>query len=102
LIAAFDNTGKFDIPMAQCQHAGMTVVLDKELETLIGRLVASGRFHTPHEAVGAGLRKLEGEEAISGAFEFFPEGSLAKFFTPENNSEERELFKVCSMAVEDE
>jgi hypothetical protein len=80
----------------------MTVVLDKELETVIVRLVASGRFHTPHEAVGAGLRKLESEGGIPSAFESFPEGSLARFFTPENNSEERELFKACSMAVEDE
>jgi putative addiction module CopG family antidote len=80
----------------------MTVVLDKEIETLIGRLVASGRFHTPNEAVRAGLRKLESEEALPLEFESFPEGSLAKFFTPENNSEERQLFKACSMAVGDE
>jgi len=96
------DTGGFDIALAQCQHAGVTVVLDKELEMLIGRLVASGRFHSPHEAVRAGLQKLEGEAGIPSAFESFPEGSLAKFFTPENNSEERELFKACSMAVEDE
>lgn len=92
----------FDIASPQGQHVGMTVVLDKELETLIGRLVASRRFHTPHDAVGAGLRKLEGEEGIPSAFEDFPEGSLARFYTPENNSEELELFKACSMAVEDE
>jgi Arc/MetJ-type ribon-helix-helix transcriptional regulator len=92
----------FDNALARCQHAEMTVVLDKELETLIGRLVASGRFHTPHEAVGAGLRKLEDQEGISSGFESFPEGSLARFYTPENNSEERDLFKACSMAVEDE
>jgi Arc/MetJ-type ribon-helix-helix transcriptional regulator len=92
----------FDIAFAQCQHGEMTVVLDKELETLIGRLVTSGRFHTPHEAVGAGLRKLEGETGIPAEFESFPEGSMAKFFTAENNSEERELFKACSMAVEDQ
>jgi hypothetical protein len=80
----------------------MTVVLDKELETLITRLVTSGRFQTPTEAVGAGLRKLDREECIPSAFESFPEGSLSKFYTPENNSEERELFKACSMTVEHE
>ena len=58
---------------------------------LIGRLVASGRFHTPDEAVGAGLRKRQGEEGIPLAFESFPEGSLTRFFTPENNSEKREF-----------
>lgn len=73
----------------------MTVVLDKELETLIARLVASGRFHTPNEVVSAGLRKLDREEGVPSAFESFPEGSLAKFYTPKNNSEERELFKAC-------
>ena len=80
----------------------MTVVLDKELETLVGRLVMSGRFQNPREAVGAALRKLEREESLPTAFESFPEGSLAKFFTPENNSEERELFKACSLLIEDE
>jgi Arc/MetJ-type ribon-helix-helix transcriptional regulator len=74
----------------------MTVVLDKDLETLIGRLVANGRFHTPYDAVVAGLQKLEREEGVAAAFESFPEGSLAKFYTPENNSEDRELFKACS------
>jgi hypothetical protein len=91
----------FDIALAQRQHAEMTVVLDKDLETLIGRLVASGRFDSPQEVVGAGLRKLEGEE-LTASFESFPEGSLSKFYNPENNSEERELFKACSMVVEDE
>lgn len=73
----------------------MTLVLSKNSEELLDRLLATGRFRNANEAVDAGLRSLNTEETS-----VYPAGSLLHLYTDESNAEEREMAKVSSMKLE--
>ena len=74
----------------------MTVVLKGEMEALVHRLLASGRYGSAAEAVAAGLKKLDEGTAL----ESFPPGSLRATLTDERNAEELLLLKGSSLTLE--
>ena len=76
----------------------MTVVLKDEMERLVRRLMASGRYENADEAVCAGLKKLE----ECAGFESFPPGSLQGTLTNERNAEELGLLRGSSLMIENE
>ena len=76
----------------------MTVVLNGEMEILVRRLMASGRYTNADDAVCAGLKKLE----ESTGLESFPPGSLQATLTNERNAEELLLLKGSSLMLENE
>jgi Arc/MetJ-type ribon-helix-helix transcriptional regulator len=80
----------------------MTLTLSAKAEALIQQLIASGEFQNPNDAVEAGLQKLMERKTTLELVERFPPGSLAKYYTEENNAEEARLMKGCSFIIEDE
>jgi Arc/MetJ-type ribon-helix-helix transcriptional regulator len=70
----------------------MSLVLSKEDEAVIERLIATGKFRSPQDVVKASLLKLEHDSQTP--IESFPPGSLAHLYTAENNAEELALFKI--------
>lgn len=79
----------------------VNIALTKHFETLIQRLVASGRYNNSSEVVRASLRLLEAEERALSAC-VYPPGSLKHLYTPTQNRGERRTAKASTLKVEAE
>jgi Arc/MetJ-type ribon-helix-helix transcriptional regulator len=77
----------------------MNVALPDEMADVVSQLVATGRFGSPVEVVGAGLKALQ---ATKDTELVFPPGSLSKLYTPEENLKERATAGASSLKVEPE
>jgi len=77
----------------------MNIALTKHFETLIDRLIESGRYNNASEVVRAGLRNLEAEEQSLSAILFQP-GSLKHLYTQADNRAERTTARVSTLKVE--
>jgi Arc/MetJ-type ribon-helix-helix transcriptional regulator len=86
----------------EVEHVCVTLTLSARAEASIQRLVASGKFRSPPEAIEAGLEKLVQENQALQRIEKFPPGSLAHLFTKDQNAEELTLLKGSSLLVSDE
>ena len=64
----------------------MNIAIASNWESLIERLIATGRDRDASEVVVAGLSRLE-----AGDVEVYPAGSLAHLYTDEENRREMQL-----------
>jgi putative addiction module CopG family antidote len=79
----------------------MNIALTKHFETLIERLIASGRYNNASEVVRAALRQLEAEEQARAAASF-PPGTLKHLYTPAANQSERRTAQASTVKLERE
>jgi len=79
----------------------MNVALPKDIENIIERFIAQGRYNNPSEVVGAGLRALEAQEQTKPSL-VLPPGSLAHLYTDEENAFERKTVKASSKRADPE